>query len=244
MCELFGYSGQHDRDLARWLLPFRQRGGGTGDNPDGWGVAAWNQDGARLVKSPEPGHTSAQFATLATTLRARLVLAHVRKARHPPVPGMLNTHPFAHACCQREWVFAHNGLVPEVIEWQARAPVCQPLGDTDSEHAFCHLLTAIAERYDARDHQPWLRHLAALAEEIAELGKFNFLLTDGRVLVAYGHDRLHHLEFADAQGAAALIATEPLTDQAWQPFVPGELRVYEDGALLARLLTEAPAVQS
>ena len=244
MCELLGYSGDREQDLARWLQPFRLRGGQTGDNPDGWGVASWNGTGVDVVKSPEPGSSSEDFAQLATNLRTKLAIAHVRKARHPPVPGMLNTHPFAHACCDRQWVFAHNGLVPDVIERQSPCLLCRPLGDTDSEHAFCHLLTAIAESYDTADRHPWLNRVAGLAEEIAAMGKFNFLLSDGHVLVAYGHDRLHHLDIADAHGRRVVIATEALTDDAWQAFAPGELRVYQDGALLARLVagkSAAPA---
>ncbi len=145
MCELFGYSGDREHGLANWLMPFRARGGGgDNDNPDGWGVASWRGQDANVVKSPEPGFSSEQFAQLAAGLHTRLAIAHVRKARHPPVAGMLNTHPFAH-----------------------------------------------------------------------------------------GHDRLHHLEFDDARGRRSIVATEALTDDAWQPFSPGELRVYRDGTLLA-----------
>lgn len=235
MCELFGYSGSTENSLATWLTTFRARGGDTGDNADGWGVASWRDRGVEIVKSPEPGFSSARFAQLATDLRTRLTIAHVRKARHPPVAGMLNTHPFVHSCCNREWVFAHNGLVPDVIEWQAAGALCHPLGDTDSEYAFCHLLTEITDSYDDWEHSAWLARLADLSDRIAAHGKFNFLLSDGRVLIAYGHDRLHHLDVADAQGRRSMVATEPLTADAWQPFAPGELRVYRDGALLARI---------
>lgn len=244
MCELLGYSGNREQGLAPWLDPFRLRGGQTGDNPDGWGVASWDEKGVTVVKSPEPGCSSADFAQLAATLRAKLAIAHVRKAKHPPVPGMLNTHPFAHPCCAREWVFAHNGLVPEVIGWQSPGLLCRPQGDTDSEHAFCHLLSAIADGYDENEEQGWLDRVAGLSGEIAALGKFNFLLSDGRVLVAYGHDRLHHLELDDAHGRRVLIATEALTHDAWQPFEAGELRVYQDGALLARLVAGESAAPS
>ena len=246
MCELFGYSGNSEQELADWLSPFRARGGGTGDNPDGWGVASWGAAGVALVKSPEPGYASTRFAQLASTLRTKLAIAHVRKARIPPVPGMLNTHPFAHACCNREWVFAHNGLVPEVISWQPAGALCQPQGDTDSEYAFCHLLTAIADSYGGGDRSNWIARLAKLSEKISTLGKFNFLLSDGRILIAYGHDRLHHLERTDRQGRRAIIATEALSGDAWQPFAPGELRVYRDGALLAPTTTAyatAPAAR-
>lgn len=234
MCELLGYSSNKPRQIEPWLAPFRLRGGQTGDNPDGWGVASWTETGVDIVKSPEPGHSSAQLAELAHTLRARLLIAHVRKARHPPVPGMLNTHPFRHECCSRSWVFAHNGLVPEVIEWHPANAPCTPLGETDSEHAFCHLLTAIADSYGDPADPAWLNRLTEFAEGTAILGKFNFLLSDGTVLIAYGHDRLHHLEIAHDGGREAVIATEPLSGDAWQAFLPGELRVYRDGELLAR----------
>jgi glutamine amidotransferase len=240
MCELFGYSGDREQHLGRWLTPFRRRGGGNADNPDGWGVASWHDGIVSLSKSSEPGFSSAQFACVAADLRSRLAIAHVRKARHPPVPGMLNTHPFLHACCNREWVFAHNGMVPDVIAWQDTGPLCLPDGETDSEYAFCHLLTGIAEVYENPQRPAWLARLAQLSEKISALGKFNFLLSDGQELIAYGHDRLHRLELDDESGRAVIVATEPLTDEPWQPFQAGELRVYRDGALIAQLGGRTP----
>lgn len=235
MCELFGYSSEREQGLSRWLMPFRQRGGGNADNPDGWGVASWHEGVARLSKSSEAGFRSEQFARVAGELSTRLAIAHVRKARHPPVPGMLNTHPFIHACCNREWVFAHNGMVPEVIAWQTTGPLCLPDGETDSEYAFCHLLTGIAEAYEQAQRPAWLARLAQLTEKIAALGKFNFLLSDGQELIAYGHDRLHGLELDDESGRQVIIATEPLSDGPWQPFAARELRVYRDGRQIAQL---------
>lgn len=241
MCELLGFSGDREQNLSRWLTPFRERGGGLADNPDGWGVASWHDGIATLTKSSEPGFRSEQFARVARELQTRLAIAHVRKARHPPVPGMLNTHPFIHACCNRDWVFAHNGMVPEVIAWQTTGSLCLPEGETDSEYAFCHLLADIAEAYDNPLQPAWLARLAKLAEKIAALGKFNFLLSDGRELIAYGHDRLHQLELDDEAGRRVIIATEPLTEGVWQPFAAGELRVYRDGMPIARLGGKAPA---
>jgi glutamine amidotransferase len=234
MCELFGASAGAARDYARWLIPFRQRGGATADNADGWGIAYWQQGQSRIEKSPEPGWQSERLLDLAHSVSGEIVLAHVRKARHPPVPGLLNTHPFVHACCGREWVFAHNGLVPAVGTSPCTASSCQPLGETDSEWAFCHLLAGIAGDFDTTDHSRWLVSLATVAAGIAATGKFNFLLSDGRFLIAYGHDRLHYLDRARGSQPFALVATEPLDDDAWHLFTPGELRVYWNGMLLAR----------
>jgi glutamine amidotransferase len=237
MCELFGASARRPQGLVQWLDPFRARGGGVADNPDGWGIASWRTGVLRIEKAPEPGARSERLAALARQAHADVLIAHVRKARHPPVPGMRNTHPFAHACCGRTWVFAHNGLVPEVIEHAPQAAICRPDGETDSEHAFCHLLGAIAACYEGGPGCDWMGRLGQQAGSIAALGKFNFLLSDGEVLVAYGHDRLHHCE----RGGLALVATEPLTPEPWAPFARGELRVYKAGELLLRLGTALPA---
>jgi len=83
-----------------------------------------------------------------------------------------------------------------------------------------------------------------ISELIASHGKFNFLMSDGEYLIAYGHDRLHYLEQkgSDAQGGAsadsAMIATEPLPGEgSWIAFEPGELRIYRLGKLAGRLIT-------
>lgn len=233
MCELFGASSSTPRSLSRWLRPFRLRGGESADNPDGWGIAFWSGGYPNIEKSPEPGWSSTHFLQLSESLASDLVIAHVRKARHPPVPSVENTHPFVHACCGREWVFAHNGLVSDVV-LSAPNPSYHPVGETDSEHAFCQILAGIAGTYATDDHQPWLNALNHLADAIATRGKFNFLLSDGRILMAYGHDRLHYLESSDGRGRFALVATEQLADGPWQPLADQELRVYKDGVLLVR----------
>jgi glutamine amidotransferase len=154
---------------------------------------------------------------------------------------MLNTHPFSHACCGREWVFAHNGLVPEMIDQYVPGALCKPQGETDSEHAFCHLLAAIAGCYEGAENGTWMQRVADQAGTIATFGKFNFLLSDGTILAAYGHDRLHYLEKSGGRrDALALVATEPLTSDAWRRFDKGELRIYRSGQLLMRLKAGAP----
>lgn len=230
MCELFGASTRHPRDYARWLETFRQRGGTTADNPDGWGVAWWLDGQTRVEKAPEAGCRSKRFQQLAGEVVSDLMLAHVRKATHPAVPGPDNTHPFAHDCCGREWVFAHNGMVPDIVGRPCLFSTCLPDGQTDSEFAFCQLLAGIVDSYDPDDLGRWLDRLEERTTEIAVLGKFNFLLSDGTVLIAHGHDRLHYAERPDG---VAFVATEPLDEEAWQVFAPGELRVYRDGSLLA-----------
>ena len=249
MCELFGMSASQAVTARGALSDFRLRGGLAADNPDGWGLAWWDNGVFRLAKEPLPAHQSAPFARLCETTRSNLIVAHVRKARFPPVNTMDNTHPFQRVCCGKEWVFAHNGLVPDIVEMERanHDAVCQPAGETDSEYAFCHLLSHISQNiqaFTATNANASFPTVAMISELIASHGKFNFLMSDGEHLIAYGHDRLHYLEQggSDAQGDAcansAMIATEPLPgDGSWIAFEPGELRIYRLGKLAGRLIT-------
>lgn len=250
MCELFGMSSSHPLTMAQELNEFRLHGGELADNPDGWGLAAWESGAFRLAKEPIPAHQSALFAQLSCNTRSDLVIAHVRKASFPTVINMSNTHPFQRVCCGKEWVFAHNGTVPDIVEMELSNDhqVCHPMGATDSEYAFCHLLSRIAQHFHSvpsANTAAWFENLAVVSGLVAAHGKFNFLMSDGEHLIAYGHDRLHYLEHtsADQTGSApvnsVLVATEPLDKhKAWTTFQPGELRLFRSGKMIGRMLTQ------
>lgn len=245
MCELFGLSRRHPDSLRHTPLgEFRLRGGQTADNPDGWGIAWHEQAGFQLRKAPELGADSADFAALIDSLHTELLLAHVRKANHPPINTLNNTHPFLHNCCDRHWAFAHNGIVPSIValELANAERVCHPAGETDSEFAFCHLLSHVSQHGRVADGAAdWLDKLGGISESIAHHGKFNFLLSDGEYLIAYGHDRLHYREAVDRTQATVWVATEPLGNVAdWIPFEPGELRIYRAGIRVADMVTYPP----
>jgi len=255
MCELFGLSSNRPVSPGELLCRFGARGGGTADNPDGWGLASLEHGAFQLTKEPLPAADSARFKELCRQTHSSLILGHVRKANPPTARVLANTHPFRGACCGREWVFAHNGILADAnrLDGPGTAPpLCTASGDTDSEHAFCVVLDRIAAAFSASDaaqDRGWLDVLAHAAETLASHGRFNFLMSDGVHLIAYGHDRLHGLADARAalrlDGAAetAVIATEPLTEgPGWHVFEPGELRIYRAGRQIARFITHPRAL--
>lgn len=81
--------------------------------------------------------------------------------------------------------------------------------------------------------------VAAVSDSLCEL--FGFFIkrpVGGQLLVAYGHKRPHFPASTDAAHPSVMVATEPLGDVgAWTRFAPGELRLYQDGALLQQILT-------
>lgn len=240
MCELFGMSSDRPISARTPLSLFRMRGGETADNPDGWGLAYLEGDAFAIHKAPEAAASSASFAKLAQQIHSRLIIAHVRKANPPTAHTLENTHPFMRTCCGRHWVFAHNGQVPEVVAPQG---CCHPRhsspgGETDSEHAFIYLLEEIAGTFPGAPPatmDAWFETLAMRSAAIAEYGQFNFLMSEGEHLIAYGHDRLHSQQRIEDGVQSVLIASVPLTgDESWEAFAPDELRVYRSGRLLGR----------
>lgn len=244
MCELLGISSNRPTGWDETLTLLRKRGGETADNPDGWGLAWRAADAWQLHKAPEAAAQSTEFMAWAQTLSTNLLIAHVRKANPPSACTSVNTHPFIRDCCGQSWVFAHNGKVPEVIQPQGccHPHQSQPQGETDSEHAFYFLLDEIASVFSGavtETNSSWLQRLAKLSEDIASYGQFNFLMSDGRYLIAYGHDRLHRLQRLHDGIKITLIASEPLNnDEPWEVFRSGELRVYQDGELIGSSQTE------
>jgi glutamine amidotransferase len=70
----------------------------------------------------------------------------------------------------------------------------RPVGDTDSEIAFCALLERLAQLW-SNDRPPSLEDrrevVAAFARDAGALGPANFIYSDGDALFAHGHRRTH-----------------------------------------------------
>ena len=155
----------------------------------------------------------------------------------------------------RDVTFAHNGTLPHVRERPLGHEA--PLGDTDSEHAFCWLLERLRERYPRRypeDAAELGETLFGLLNELGSDGILNCLLADGRFLFARCGDHLSHIvrrppwgavTLADEEievnlanvmrgpGAVAVVSTEPLTrGEPWIRATPGTLLVFQDGVLV------------
>ena len=252
MCQLFALNSNTPSAATFSFTGLSARGGATGDHVDGFGLAFHDGRACRLFVDAQ----RASDAALADFLRrhpihARTVLAHVRKATQGAV-RMENCHPFVREWNGRHWAFCHNGDLKRFAPRLNGSHL--PVGDTDSERAFCFLLQELRRRLPRREAGDWRRVallLAELADRVARHGAFNFLLADGERLYAHASTRLHVLQrrhpfvrahlvdhdlvldLAQANGPddrMVLLATEPLTrNEPWQPLEAGELRVYAAG---------------
>lgn len=255
MCQLLGMNCNVPTDICFSFAGFRARGGLTDHHRDGWGIAFFEGRGVRVFLDPAPSaHSPVAELVHHYPIRSLNVIAHIRKATQGDI-RLENTHPFQRELWGRYWIFAHNGNLKDFAPKLSGRFL--PVGGTDSELAFCHILDTLATRFPAGSPEPAVLHatLRTLACEIGSRGEFNFLLSDGDWLFAHCSSRLCYVvrraPFAEAHLAdedltvdfrrltgaddrVAVIATTPLTDnERWAQIPPGNLVAFRDGEVLA-----------
>lgn len=178
------------------LEEFSRHGGLTGPHKDGWGIAYYSQGDVRLVKEPLPASDSACVRFVQDhPFSSALVMSHIRKATQG-ANTLTNCQPFVRELGGAMHVFAHNGNLDDGrLREQLPLSFHRPVGETDSEYAFCALLGGLTHLWLRAEGVPQLDRrmsiVAAFAEEIRGLGSANFLYADGDVLFAHGHQRTH-----------------------------------------------------
>ncbi len=250
MCQLLGMNCNTPTDVTFSFAGFAQRGGRTDHHADGWGIAFFEDRGLRHFVDHEQACQSPVAELIRRyPIKSRNVVAHIRKATQGQV-NLQNCHPFVRELWGRYWVFAHNG---DLKNFRPRLHGSfQPVGTTDSEHAFCWLMQELAKSHVGVPSVAELTlTLRELAPQIARHGTFNFMLSNGQALWAHASTHLCYIErqhpfmlahLADEDlsidfakhttpsDRVAMVVTTPLTtNESWTPFEPGELMVFVDG---------------
>lgn len=277
MCELLAMSSLEPATLSISLEAFSERGGLRAPHKDGWGAAFYSgRDARRLRETGAASRSSGMQFLREQEYRSNLVLAHVRQATKGAV-SLENTQPFARELGGRMHVFAHNGdLIGLEEATAADLGRFRPVGDTDSEHAFCLLLARLEPLWAGQDAPSLESRLAAVttfAALIRPFGPANFLYADSEYLYVHGHERTQEasgqieppglytlcrtcpskregrtprpieglkLGLSEARQRVTLVASVPLTREAWEPVAGGEVLVVGGGRIVARTGAASP----
>jgi len=193
MCELFAMSAREPATVNISLEEFAAHGGLRGPHRDGWGIAYYDGRAAHLLREPEPASYSDWIPFVERHhLRGRIVISHIRRASRGGI-GLANTHPFSRELGGRLHVFAHNGMLEGIDAAYGDAlGHFRPIGDTDSELAFCVLLARLTPLWlAARPPSSAARNtvVSEFARDLRALGAANFLYSDGELLFAHADRR-------------------------------------------------------
>lgn len=258
MCQLLGMNCNTPTDIQFSFEGFAKRGGLTDEHSDGWGIAFFEGAAARCFIDHKPAADSPVSELIRTyPIRSTNVISHIRKATVGEVK-LANCHPFVREMWGQAWVFAHNGDLKN-FQPQLKGDFL-PIGETDSEMAFCLLLQTLKNHFGHRKagQLPSTSEirgvLQPVIQSIAGHGTFNMLLSNGTAMYTHCSTKLcyivrqfpftqAHLIDCDIQvdfGAVttpkdrvAIIATTPLTDnETWTPYHQGQMLVFEDGSIV------------
>lgn len=262
MCELFAMSSLMPTEVSFSLSTLARHGGAEGPHRDGWGVAFYAGRDAAVLREPAAASESALVRHIeASGPPSDLVISHIRYAS-AGVTALRNTQPFARELGGRLHTFAHNGDLAEGV-WR-HYQACTPIGETDSEQAFCELMSRMDPLWKtAGGYLPPLEARATvfgeLCEEMRAKGTANIIYSDSHTLFVHAHRRTEPGSTAVLPGAytlarscqeavpdlhsagvvlrtscqaLTLVASVPLTGEAWRPLASGELLAIESGIVV------------
>lgn len=244
MCELLGLAFNEPVTVGISFPGFLRRGA---SNPDGWGLAYFHDGRPRIRKEPAPANKSpAAEKVQREDISSQIFIGHVRLASRGG-RTQANTHPFRHDFQGTPVVFAHNGT----LHGLPQPTHLKPIGQTDSEQAFCVLLSRMQQEGVSLSH---FRRIEHLLQELNDYGTMNVLFSNGAELFAYrdkgGYKGLclthreapfHAITLQDEDWTVDLskvkkpsergfvIATRPLTDENWTDLKKGKLLVIHAG---------------
>ena len=194
MCELFGLSSRQPTRATFSLDSFASHGAPPGGMIDGWGIAFYDGLDVRLHKEPEPAMDSAWLAFIKQQrIASRLIISHIRRATKGSI-SLANTQPFTREFGGRMHAFAHNGNLKGIeVRYTASNHRFRPVGETDSEIAFCMLAERLSPLWSTSGIPTLDQRFCVIREfgaEMREFGPANFLYADGDALFAHGHRRI------------------------------------------------------
>lgn len=258
MCQLLGMNCNVPTDICFSFTGFQARGGLTDDHKDGWGITFFEGRGVRQFLDPSPSaHSPVADFVRTYPIKSKNVIAHIRKATQGDI-RLENTHPFVREIWGQYWSFAHNGDLKNFSP--KLSGDYRPVGNTDSENAFCYILQELKKEFsEAPDLLALGDKLHKLTLELAHFGIYNFLLSNGEFMFAHCSTKLAsiirkapfsiaHLKDQDVKvdfesvttenDRVAIIATNPLTEnESWEIHEPGTLLLLQEGEIRKRYKT-------
>lgn len=158
--------------------------------PGGWGFGWYPSDDPAgvVIKNPRAAKESVMRRVLRDwdRFRSSVFLCQLRGAAKRI--NQQDTMPFLGRYAGRHWMFSHIGKLSRQVTSElslGENPFFEPVGNTDSEHAFCWILTQLRESGARTLNKAGWDSVHKLFRTLNQYGPSDFLLSDGNVLVAY-----------------------------------------------------------
>jgi predicted glutamine amidotransferase len=228
-------------------------------NADGWGIAHWDLLGPSILKSTQPAFADKQFAQTAAEVSSRSVIAHVRAATVGRVAAE-NTHPFHHGpwvFAHNGTISAFEHVRTRLSIGAQFAPTGDTDSELAFLWILNRMKDyGLSPEEPSPGLDPLVDLITDAVLDLVRIGiqagseerpKLNFILSDGQHLVTsrFGNSLYWtfrrgvrdcavcgtaHCPTADSSYQAAVVASEPITDEDWMEVPEGTVLGIEPGA--------------
>ncbi|MEZ4545196.1 MAG: class II glutamine amidotransferase [Cyanobacteriota/Melainabacteria group bacterium] len=231
----------------------------------GWGFGWYPSDDLAgvVIKNPRTTRESVMRRVLRDwdRFRSSVFVCQLRGAAKRV--SQQDTMPFLGRFAGRHWLFAHIGHLSKHIITElplGEDPFYEPVGRSDSEYAFCWILTQLRLKGARTLNKAGWSYMHQLFKTINQYGPSDFLFSDGNILMAYRDSQgrgdalyasrrtpphhvtvLHNdsleIDFSDPldqNRTMVLITSSPMSDGTWEEIPPGALMVAKLGKIIHR----------
>lgn len=233
-----------------------------GSHSHGWGFGWYPDNNLSAMIAKEPVARGEQVLVDAITdwssFRSTVFFCKVRGASKGY--SYAQTQPFSRSFAGRDWLFLHNGDLDknelETIHGQ-KTRLLEPLGNTDSELAFCNLLSLIQEGGYRKiaDIAPTILH--SWFQRFDALGSSDMSFTDGDSVVCFhGSKSPKHMYHAriqppnnqdnytseaaqislddprDTYRTALIVSSSPFATGEWVQMQPKQMLIIRRGIII------------
>lgn len=252
MCELLAMSSQKSTRLTYSLASLASHAKGV--SRDGWGVAYYQGLDVALYRDITSAEDSSTVKMLESSgPMTTLSIAYIRHATYGTIK-LANTGPYTRELNGRMHVFSHNGNLTNLPPCSGRARF-QPIGETDSEQAFCLLLERMSQLNSPSNQLPSaearIELVTATAKELRSYGPASFLYSDGDLLFAHADRRIQPLTKkvsapalyllecplvdSEINQGVILLASVPLSKEDWKPLPEGQVISARNGKIVSTI---------
>ena len=233
-----------------------------GTHPLGWGMAWYPNDNqaAMVKKDPAARGTDVEMESLDdwNNFRSTLFFCKAKGAARGYTYN--ETQPFSRSFAGQDWLFMHNGDLDrqKLSELHMdKSRLLEPLGNTDSELAFCYLLGKVMAT-DARTLSDVPNDiLLNWFEQLDALGSADIVISDGVTLACFygtrSERKLYYTRLSppdyphefnaetmqmklndprDTYRTALIISSSGFDAGSWLPMQPGQLIIARRGSIV------------
>lgn len=240
-------------DLSKKNLSTSSKGWGFGWYPN-------DQQSTMVIKEPLSSDSKVFLEALTDWSNFRSTVFFCKSGGSSNGYSQKEAQPFSRSFAGKDWLFMHNGDLDKVeLEKlnSKKSRLLEPLGNTDSEIAFCNILSLIEEGFARNISELDPQILLSRFQIFDTLGSSNMTISDGESIVAFQGSNLSkqlyysriqppnnqetyqsetiQFSFSDPRDnyrTTFIVSSEALSGCNWKKMTPGQMIIIKRGSLV------------